>query len=113
VIAGARSARPVQVLGRCATRSTFDQQSDRVGLVLLPGGEAWSAAGKRFDLGAVVRGAKPALWAEGFDQRFLKTLLAKLKFLKLTRLGRLIKSGVGREKRLRLVQGLHLLLQLT
>jgi hypothetical protein len=44
------------VLGRCATGSIFDQQSDRVGLVLLPGGEAWIAAGKRLDLGAVVRG---------------------------------------------------------
>jgi hypothetical protein len=39
VISGAGSARPVQVLGRCAAGSTFDQQSDRVGLVLLPGGE--------------------------------------------------------------------------
>src|ERR671918_2043967 len=56
VIGGARAARPVQVLGRCATGSTFDQQSDRVGLVLLPGGEAWIAAGKRLDLGPVVRG---------------------------------------------------------
>jgi hypothetical protein len=37
-------------------RSTFDQQSDRVGLVLLPGGEAWIAAGECLDLGAVVRG---------------------------------------------------------
>jgi LUD domain len=33
VIAGAGSARPVQVLGRCATRAAFDQQSDRVELV--------------------------------------------------------------------------------
>src|ERR671918_1893893 len=56
VIAGARAARPVQVLGSCAARAAFDQQSDRVGLVLLPGGEAWIAAGKRLDLGAVVRG---------------------------------------------------------
>src|SRR5918995_1241643 len=39
VIAGARAARSVQVLGRCAAGSTFEQQSDRVGLVLLPGGE--------------------------------------------------------------------------
>jgi hypothetical protein len=54
VIGGARAPRPVQVLGRCATRSTFDQQSDRVGLVLLPGGEAWIAAGKRLDFGAVL-----------------------------------------------------------
>ena len=30
----------------------FDQQSDRVGLVLLPGGEAGIAAGKRLYLGA-------------------------------------------------------------
>jgi hypothetical protein len=56
VIAGAGSARPVQVLGRCATRSAFDQQSDRVGPVLLPGGEARIAAGKCLDLGAVGRG---------------------------------------------------------
>src|SRR5687767_8703993 len=46
VIAGARTPRPVQVLGSGAARSTFDQESDRVGLVLLPGGEAWIAAGK-------------------------------------------------------------------
>ena len=32
------------------------QESDRVGLVLLPGGEVWIAAGKGLDLGAVVRG---------------------------------------------------------
>src|SRR5919106_3047954 len=62
VIAGAGSARPVQVLGRCATRSTFDQESDRVGLVLLPGGEAWTAAGERLDLGPIVRG-NPDTWA--------------------------------------------------
>jgi glutathione S-transferase len=37
------------MLGRCATRPTFDQQSDRVGLVLLPSGEAWIAAGKGRD----------------------------------------------------------------
>ena len=37
-------------------RIGLDQQSDRVGLVLLPGGEAWIAAGKGLDLGAVVRG---------------------------------------------------------
>ena len=56
MIAGPRAARPIQVLGRCAAGSTFDQQSDRVGLVLLPGDEAWIAAGKGLDLGAVGRG---------------------------------------------------------
>jgi hypothetical protein len=30
-------------------RPTFEQQSDRVGLVLLPGGEAWIAAGDGLD----------------------------------------------------------------
>src|ERR671918_1941492 len=68
VIGGARAARPVQVLGRCATGSTFDQQSDRVGLVLLPGGEVWIAAGKRLDLGAVVRGNADA-WAVARSHR--------------------------------------------
>jgi hypothetical protein len=34
----------------------LEQQSDRVGLVLLPGSEAWIAAGKGLDLGAVGRG---------------------------------------------------------
>ena len=46
----------VQVLGSRAPRPTFDQQSDRVGLILLPGGEARIAAGKGLDLGAVGRG---------------------------------------------------------
>jgi hypothetical protein len=39
-----------------AARPTFEQEGDRVGLVLLPRGEVWVAAGKRLDLGAVVRG---------------------------------------------------------
>jgi hypothetical protein len=56
VVAVARAARAVQVLGRCATGLAFDQQSDRVGLVLLPAGEARIAAGKGLDLGPVVRG---------------------------------------------------------
>jgi hypothetical protein len=56
VVAVARAARSVQVLGSCAARANSDQQSDRVGLVLLPGGEAWIPAGKRLDLGAVGRG---------------------------------------------------------
>ena len=67
MIAGAGSARPVQVLGRCATRSTFDQESDRVGLVLLPGREARIAAGKGLDLGPVVRGNADA-WPVGGSQ---------------------------------------------
>src|ERR671918_1863942 len=62
VIGGARATGPVQVLGRCAAGSAFDQQSDRVGLVLLPGGEVRIAAGKGLDLGPVVRGNADA-WA--------------------------------------------------
>jgi hypothetical protein len=36
--------------------ATFEQQNDRVGLVLLPGGEGWIAAGKGLDLSASVVG---------------------------------------------------------
>jgi glutathione S-transferase len=57
------------MLGRCATRPTFDQQRDHVGLVLLPSGEAWFAAAKGrdsdftvadFNVASILSWARPA-----------------------------------------------------
>ena len=101
VIRGARATRPVQVLGRCATRSAFDQESDRVGLVLLPGGEAWIAAGKGLDLGPVVRGNADA-WPVASAHCLAKLAEQRLSLYECDRLclshGDLLSAGVPKPR---------------